>query len=385
MPGKVNTRIVKRTKKLSAAVLSLLLLLLLIFVPQPALAGARSGLMICGNTIIPSLFPFLALSSFIIGSGAADSCGRLIEPLTKSIFRLPGSTGTALLLGAVGGYPVGADAVSKLCENGSLSKREGERLLCFAINSSPAFIIGAVGAGFFSNTQTGILLYAVHLLASFSIGLVMRAGLHKKPERNTPKIHIISRTDRGNLSTAFVRAVTGSAESIVTICAFVVLFSALNSLLNYTGASQLLALIFSKILQPPAVDPQFYNRAAAGILEVTNGCAAASGSVGMPAVLLSAAMLGFSGVSVQFQVISLIKSSGMSAKLFIATRFLHMLLSVLFAYVLFSVFPSAMPPSRAVSAFALNPNGIAVTFHSVPAVCAMLFIIAILLLSLVKI
>ncbi|CDZ24803.1 putative membrane protein [[Clostridium] cellulosi] len=383
MSKNTSTIMLRRTKKIVAAILAAILMLLLMFVPQPALEGARKGLLLCGSTIIPSLFPFLVLSSFIISSGTADWCGRFLEPVTELIFRLPGSSGAALVLGAIGGYPVGADAVAKLCQNGSLTKREAERLLCFAINSSPAFIIGAVGAGFFKNVQAGILLYIVHLLASFTIGLVMRIGQKRRESGRGKHIHVTRRAD--NLSAAFVKSVTGSAQSIVTICAFVILFSALNSLLNYTGTIQLLADTVSHIIPPPASDPSFYSRAAVGLLEVTNGCAAASGSVGLPAILLTAAILGFSGLSVQFQVISLIKESGISAKLFILTRILHVFFSTVFALVLFKIFPSAIPTSSVVSAFATYQNNLIVSCHSIPAVCAMLFIIAILLLSLVNV
>lgn len=383
MARNTSTVILRRTKKIAAVVVSAVLMLLLMFVPQPALEGARKGLLLCGSTVIPSLFPFLVLSSFIIGSGAADWCGRFLEPLTELIFRLPGSSGAALVLGAIGGYPVGADAVAKLCQSGSLTKREAERLLCFAINSSPAFIIGAVGAGFFKNVQAGILLYIVHLLASFTIGLVMRIGQKRRESVKDKRVRVARRAD--NLSAAFVKSVTGSAQSIVTICAYVVLFSALNSLLSYTGTIQFVSDAVSHIIPPPSADPSFYSRAAVGLLEVTNGCAAASGSVGLPAILLTAAILGFSGLSVQFQVISLIKDSGISARFFIITRILHVIFSTVFAFVLFKIFPSAMPTSSVVTAFAAYPNNLIVSCHSIPAVSAMLFIIAILLLSLANV
>lgn len=375
----------KRIKGFAVSALILFLVFLLVFIPGPALSGARNGLALCGNTIIPSLFPFLVFSSFIIGSGAADRCGRLLEPLTRHIFGLPGSSGTAIVLGAVGGYPVGADSVSKLCENGLITKKDGERLLCFAINSSPAFIIGAVGAGFFGSAQTGILLYCAHLLASFSIGIIMKAGAEKIPRTylSRPRAER-QHADNTGVSAAFVKAVTDSAKSIIVICAFVILFSSLNSLFTYIGTVQYIASAVSKIIPPPPADPLFYNRAAAGILEVTNGCAAASGSSGIAAVLLTAAMLGFSGISVQFQVTSLVAKSGLSVKPFILTRFLHVLFSVLFAFALFSVFPGAVPAKASVMAFAFNPSDLHTAFHGAPAVCAMLLLIAMLLLSLVK-
>ncbi len=385
MSGKAFARSTGRAKKLVAAALSLLFMLLLILIPAPALSGARRGLSLCGETIIPSLFPFLVLSTFIIGSGLADSCGRLFEPVTRRVFRLPGCAGTALILGAIGGYPVGASAVAQLSKSGSLSKRQSEGLLCFAINSSPAFIIGAVGSGFLGSTQAGILLYIAHLAASFSIGLIMSLGTKGAVGKLRGETARINSGAGGGFSSTFVTAVTNSAQSIIIISAFVVLFSSINSLMDYTGVTRLIAGAASGLLPTPAADPQFYNRVLAGILEVTNGCAAAAGSAGLPAVLLSAAMLGFCGLSVQFQVISMIKEAGLSARLFIITRFLHMALSILFAWVLFSVFPQAVPVQRSVAVIALNQSGLAASFHGAPAVCAMLFICIILLLSLAQV
>lgn len=388
MPGKLSARTKRRIKKFAAALAALIFAVLLVFVPGPALDGARKGLTLCGNTVIPSLFPFLVVSSFIIGAGFAKNCGKLFEPMMKKVFRLPGSAAAPFLLGAIGGYPVGASAVSQLCLKGELSKKDSERLLCFAINSSPAFIIGAVGAGFLKNALAGILLYVAHLLTSIIIGILMRPRKKKKEklqrERVRPRSDEVSTspsTKEMGLSSAFVGSVTASAKSIIIICAFVVLFSAVNTLLSGTGAIEVLSGALSSFLPSPGNDSAFFGRIITGILEVTNGCAAATGAGGMTAVLLSAAILGFSGISVQFQVISLVKESGISTKSFILTRFLHAAISVLLALLLFSIFPSAIPQIPSLQTMAFSVYGITATMHSIPAVVAMLLLIGLLLLS----
>lgn len=372
-----------RIKFLLAALLCAVLMLLLLIVPGPAINGARTGLTLCGDTVIPSLFPFLVLSAFIIKSGIADRLGRFFEPMTRKIFRLPGSTATALILGAVGGYPVGANAVAQLHKSGSLSKKDGERLLCFCINSSPAFIIGAVGAGFLGSVKAGILLYIVHLSASFAVGLVSNVAAKKHKNLPEPKHE---HNEHENLSSAFVSSVTNSVRGTLSIAAYVVLFSSLTSLLNYTGFTAFISNFISSVLPVPGSDSLFYSRAVTGIFEVTNGCAAAAGSYGMPALILTAVVLGWSGLSVQCQVMSMVKESGLSTQPFIITRLLHMLFSALFAWILFSIFPSAIPAfAPAVQVFAYNPDNITMAVHPAPAVSAMLIICAMLLLSLVQI
>lgn len=372
-----------RAKLFTAAILCALLMLLLLIVPEPAISGARNGLSLCGDTVIPSLFPFLVLSAFIIKSGIAERLGRFFEPVTKKIFRLPGITATALILGAVGGYPVGANAVAQLYKSGSLSKKDGDRLLCFCINSSPAFIIGAVGAGFLGSVKAGILLYIVHISASFAVGIVLNATAEKRKFLAGQKHKI---AEHESLSGAFVSSVAGSVRGTLSIAAYVVLFSSLTSLLSYTGFTSFISNCISSVLPSPGSDLFFYSRAVTGIFEVTNGCAAAASSYGMPALILTSVILGWSGLSVQCQVMSMVKESGLSTRPFILTRFLHMLFSAIFTFLIFSSFPSAIPAfAPAAQVFAYNPDNITMAMHPAPAVSAMLVICAMLLLSLVEI
>lgn len=388
MQGLLSARTKRRVKKLSVALVATIFALLLVIVPDPALDGARKGLALCGNTVIPSLFPFLVVSSFIIGAGFAKNCGKLFEPLMKKVFRLPGSAAAPLILGAIGGYPVGASAVSQLCSKGELTKKDAQRLLCFAINSSPAFIIGAVGAGFLKNPLAGILLYIAHLATSLTIGILMRPWKRKKEKtpfhRERTNLHenkAAAGKENVGLSSAFVGSVTASAKSIIIICAFVVLFSAVNSLLSGTGAIDALSGFLSSFLPSPGGDSIFFARIITGVLEVTNGCAAATGAGGLTAVLLSAAILGFSGISVMFQVISLVRDCGISTKSFIITRFLHAGISVLYALILFLLIPSAIPQIPCLATMAFTVSGMTATMHSIPAVFAMLLLIGLLLLS----
>ena len=46
--------------------------LALMLYPQPAMEAARSGLRLCYNVIIPSLFPFFVLSSLVVELGLAE-------------------------------------------------------------------------------------------------------------------------------------------------------------------------------------------------------------------------------------------------------------------------------------------------------------------------
>jgi nucleoside recognition membrane protein YjiH len=113
--------------------------------PTQTVDGAREGLALCLDIIVPSLFPFFVLSALLIELGLADCLGRALERVMRPVFNLPGICGTAVVLGFLGGYPVGARTAIALYKKGLSSRSETERLLSFCNNSGPAFILGAGG------------------------------------------------------------------------------------------------------------------------------------------------------------------------------------------------------------------------------------------------
>ena len=347
---------------------------LILLAPQEAMGGARAGLTLCGEVIVPSLFPFLVISGFVIHTGLAERLGRLLDRPVRAVFRLPGSAAAALALGIIGGYPVGAAACSGLCGTGALKKGESERLLAFCINSSPAFIIGAVGAGLLGSTQAGVLLYCAHIAASLCIGVALRFAYKpgrrpagKQPVKGLP------------VTESLVKAVTGSAAGILNICAFVVLFSSVLSLLTDTGILTGVLRAAGGLLHTGALNLSLAGGIVRGFLEVTNGCAAAAAQGGMAGILLISVFLSWSGLSVIFQITTVVIGAGLSVKKYVAARLPHMALSALFTLALFRLFPVAVP------AFAGSALKLAASTHPAPASAALLILCSMLLLSQVKV
>ena len=148
--------------------------LALMIYPQQSITAAKEGLTLCYNVIIPSLFPFFVLSSLVVELGLASYVGRLVEGIMRPLFRVGGVCASALVLGFIGGYPVGAKTAISLYEKGMCTKDEAQRLLAFCNNSGPAFILGVVGAGVFSSSRVGLVLYLTHAAASLCVGVLFR-------------------------------------------------------------------------------------------------------------------------------------------------------------------------------------------------------------------
>ena len=164
-----------KTVKLNLKSIVILTLACLIIVNRTeAIAAVQDGLQICSKSVLPVLFPFFVLSDLWIRCGAASKTVCYFAPMMERMFHLPGSAASALLLGGIGGYPMGAKTTSQLFEKRELSKQSAEHLLMFCNNAGPSFIIGIVGYGIFQRASAGVLLYAIHLISAMIIGFIFR-------------------------------------------------------------------------------------------------------------------------------------------------------------------------------------------------------------------
>lgn len=289
----------------------------LVGAPQTAAAGAKEGLDLCANVIVPSLFPFFVLSALVVDLGLAARLGRLMEGLMLPLFRVSGSCAAAVALGFIGGYPVGAQTAIRLYKQGLCSKVEAERLLAFCNNSGPAFILGVVGAGIFGDGRVGLLLYLTHAAASLLVGLLFR--FHGGRETGAP-LGGPAPIGTVKLSAAFTGSVHRSLQSILNICGFVVLFSVVLKLMTAYGALNILA----KLLRYLGLQPEWAKRLVAGLLELSSGVSSlASGGSFAELASMAAFMLGWAGLSVHCQVLSFLTDSGLSARTYLAGKLCH--------------------------------------------------------------
>lgn len=86
----------------------------LLLLPEVSAQAARDAMLLCAQTLIPSLFPFFVLSSLFIACGASELLSALLSPLMRPLFGLSGAGAAALALGLCGGYPVGARTAASL-------------------------------------------------------------------------------------------------------------------------------------------------------------------------------------------------------------------------------------------------------------------------------
>ena len=333
-------RLLRQKKVRDALVASALLIATaaLVISPGEAINGAKDGLALCFNVIVPSLFPFFVLSSLVVDLGLAAYLGRAMEGLMRPLFRVSGSCAAAVALGFIGGYPVGARTALQLYEQGLCSKTEAERLLAFCNNSGPAFILGVVGAGVFGDSRVGLLLYLTHALASLLVGLLFRFyGGWERRRACAPRPKPIQTV---TLPAAFTGAVSRALQSTLNICAFVVFFAVVLRLLSAYGALSGAAALLSLA----GFEGEWARRLVAGLLELSSGVASLQGSAEFTGrVSMAAFVLGWAGLSVHCQVLSFLVDSGLSARVYLAGKLCHGLIAAGLTYALTRLFPLSAP------------------------------------------
>lgn len=266
-----------------------------------AAQAVRDGLALCAGSVIPALFPFLAVSGLLtaLDTGASPALGPLARLLGCSR-----AGARAFLLGLTGSYPVGARTVAQLYRRGGISRREACRLLLFSNNCGPAFILGVAGLGCFGSLRAGVLLWGVHILAALVIALALPRRAAEPPERPG------SVPPRPPLVPALIAAVRDAAGTMVYICGFVVFFLVLLRVMGrVTGLSH------------PVLS---------GAVELTQGILALPHT--RRGFVWAAGLLGWGGLSVHGQSAAVLSGTDLPMGPYLAAKAAHAAVSVLLAW-----------------------------------------------------
>ncbi len=308
-------RLCRRIPGVLGALGVLLLIMALLSFPEEVKDGVRASILYCLTALVPSLFPFMVLSCLLVESGAGDLLGRPLSPLARWGFRLPGCCAAPVLMSFIGGYPAGARSAALLLEQGRITREQAGRMMLFCVNPGTAFVVTYLGGGVLGSYRAGWLLFLSVTFSGLLLGLLsgLRAKVPPKKQEARPR----------KTEGALVGAVSGAARSVLIMCACIVSFAALSTLLHAAGAYQALVRLLDSqsFLTPPETAA-----ALSFLLEVTGGVGdAARFHAGLA---LYAFGLAFGGLCVHLQVFAMFPGRfPVKKSLFFLFRLLHGLLS----------------------------------------------------------
>ena len=291
-----------------------------------------NGLRLCYLVIIPVIFPFLIFARLFMKSALFKFIGRVLNKPAGLLFNLSGDYANAFLIGALIGFPSGAKAVREiyLLEPSGRNKNQAERALAFCNNCSISFVVSAAGIAVFNSVRIGFILFFIQMAAAVLTGVITRFIFAQKNLPDAPPIRLDADSRRNDSITEIIsEAVSG----ILNICGTVLFF---YIMINITG--DILRAAGMSLLSP----------AVAGIFEVSSGVySLASLNIDMyRKLLICAAVLGWSGFSVHFQIIYILKDLKLNLRPYFTGKLIHVIIYVLMAALIFRM------PETAVMSFA---------------------------------
>lgn len=265
----------KKIGKKYVWVLYITAMLLLIIYSDKAIEYAFEGVQLCIQSVIPSLFPFILISGSLTGALSEINVPS-IKPLNK-LLGIPRGGELFIVLGFLGGYPVGAKNVIDAHRSGLLKTDTAKRMLSFCNNAGPAFIFGIVSSQF-QRPAVGWYLWGILILSS----LICGALLPGKPVMGS----IPNRQQRQKTPNMLTNAV----KAMGSICGWVVIFRVFLGLVEQWLPDQL---------------PNEPNVLFTGLLELTNGCMRLKSIPNeFDRFAVSAVLLSFGGICVTMQTLT---------------------------------------------------------------------------------
>lgn len=287
---------------------------LLLIYPEFSSQGVKNGLSVCLDTVIPSLFPFLLVTTAAYDTGAFNGLSAKAEKITSFLFSLPGIAFPIILMSLLGGFPVGASLIEKAFEKGELTVNQARRMLMFCVNPGPAFTVTAIGVCVLGSKQAGAIIYFSVTLSSLIIGILSRFLSSEEPVININK-KTESLCCNASVLTASVSSVT---TKMLNICSWIIIFSCINCLSENLVKNDDFLLYF-KMLS-----------------EVTNGAITACEHFSLPII---SAVISFAGFCVHFQIMPCIVKLRMKYKYFLAVRAFSAALTCAITFLLINIFP----------------------------------------------
>lgn len=298
----------KQSYRVLKILISVIVLIILIIKSEIVVSAATEGLALCIRVIIPTLFPFFVVTTYmnqmLLGMSVPG-----IRILCRAL-KIPHGGDSLLLLGLTGGYPVGAQLIGNSYRRNGLTRHTAEILLGYCSNAGPAFIFGVAGT-LFGSIKHPLILWLIHVLSALITGYLLPKPIQREINQEQ------------NQCVTVMAAVRQSIGICASVCACIVLFKAILSIAETVFTQKCMTLL-------------------SGFLELSNGCMQL---VDFPCpadrFLLCSAFLSFGGLCVMLQTASVTGKLGLG--LYIPGKIMQTIISLLLSILLSPIlFPESL-------------------------------------------
>lgn len=318
--------------------------LFIVILCNPTLAAyyAFDGLKQWATKIVPTLFPFMVLSSIMVYAGFDYILSNILNKFMHPFFPYCTYSGLyAIFIGFFCGFPMGAKTVSDLYRQKRLSYKEATYLCGFCNNISPSFFLGLVvpmlnSLGFSDYWYFLLGMYGIPALYGMITGYIIYCK--HKPQFNK-KQHGCYSENISQLSTSVYsipqytfsqilrQACSDNVHAILLLGGYVTFINMFRFLPVYFSCTSLTCALCGCLLEITTGIKEIYllNLSFPLLpLSVINSCKAF--------IILTA--LCFSGISCFFQAGSFLIKEGLPLSNYIRQHIVITILSAIYYYIL---------------------------------------------------
>ncbi|MCH5280248.1 MAG: hypothetical protein J1E61_02175 [Lachnospiraceae bacterium] len=256
---------------------------------------AYLGLSVWFEQMIPSLLPFMILSSLLIKLNLDELLIKPIAGILRHLYHINDAGIYVLVMGFLCGFPMGAKTAAMEYEAGKLSRREAEFLLAFTNNIGPAYFLSFV----YGSIYVAMPLYA-GLFCLYGIPLLYGLFLRYTVYSDLPETdyHVEKRsTKKYSFLSALDESVEGGLFQIAMLGGYMVLCNLLVLIPKVLFSSHIWAGSFCH-----------------NLLEISGGLLAIKQSAPAPraAFFFAHISLAFTGISCHLQTFHILGDTGLS-------------------------------------------------------------------------
>lgn len=306
---------------LIVVVLSVFFVLLFVFSKDISFSIIFS-ISIWKDNLLPSLFPFFVMSDLLLAYGFVDIISFFLGAIMTKWFYLPKDAAFAFFVSLFSGFPSGSKYVNDLLNAKKISIEDANYLIMFTHFANPFFIVTTIGLFLLSNVKAGYIILISHILSNIIVAFIFRKKkVILNNDNNYKKAFYLSSPDK-----PFITILTNS------------IFKSFKTLVNMLGIIMIFLMIttiIKKIIPLTGIT----NGLLSGFLEMTQGVKYISSldiSLPIKASILSA-IVSFSGLSVHFQVKSIIDGTDIKYSNFLKARVVQSFISFFLTLAIFKI------------------------------------------------
>lgn len=204
---------------------SFALMILFVVFNQNCLLETRNALNMFLNSVFPTMFPFYVLTAILTSNPLLSKISKHFTPFSH-LYKLPAESLTAILLGFLCGFPVGAKVTCDLYKNNLISKKEAALLASFTNNAGPVYVITIIGRLYLNSTMLGLLLWLCLVFSSLISGLFLCKIFLKETQNQN------FTTAKSYTESTLISAVMSGLNTAMYVGAVIVFFASVTSILK---------------------------------------------------------------------------------------------------------------------------------------------------------